>query len=77
MSDDSLPPFMESDANLGKERITAHDCVWMGDACDNDPDEWLKVSGCDPRGPLEMLLMAVIAAHPWSGIDLLPIIPST
>jgi hypothetical protein len=40
----------------------------MGEACDTDPDKWLKVSGCDPRGPLEMLLMAVIAAHPWTGM---------
>jgi hypothetical protein len=58
------PPFMQDDIGMGHEKIKADDVYWTGDDENIDAYELIRQSGYDPDGPLELLLLSVIAGHP-------------
>jgi hypothetical protein len=69
--DDQTPEvFMSHEQQLypqdraGKENITAEDVYWAGEDGQVDSEAILRKHGYDPAGPLELLLMSIIAKHP-------------
>lgn len=59
-----LPDFMRADLGRGKENITAADVEWVGEDGKLDEDALLAKHGYEPETALDMILRAVIAAHP-------------
>ena len=59
-----VPDYMQGHAGRGVENLGPEDCAWLGKDGNIDPDEILKANGYDPDPPLELILGAIIDAHP-------------